>query len=134
MNKKTVSLGTISTPERLPEAGLYESLMFLDQNGYIDDTPNYVTAMARAGLRCINPRTSNAPPIYAVHSHPDGLFNDGVSALGRDLLQILAYEGFEGEVRDVPESVVYILMGGNLLTHGYIENESFTINSMSMVA
>jgi hypothetical protein len=136
MSKKIVSRGTIVTPSVPPQAGFYESLVFLDDNGYFMETQNYVTAMARAGLRCVNSR-SGASPIYAVHSHADGLFNDGVSALGRDLLQILAYEGFEGEVRDADEGVVYILSCGNLLTHPYSpdEDESFVQTvSIPMVA
>lgn len=136
MSKKIATSGTIVAPSVPPQAGFYESLLFLDENSYFHDTQNYVTAMARAGLRCVNSR-SDATPIYAVHGHQDGLFNDGVSPLGRDLLQILAYEGFEGEVRDPDEGVVYILSGGSLLTHAYSrdEDESFVQTAaMPMVA
>lgn len=136
MSKKIATSGTIVAPSVPPQAGFYESLLFLDENSYFHDTQNYVTAMARAGLRCVNSR-SGATPIYAVHGHQDGLFNDGVSPLGRDLLQILAYEGFEGEVRDAGAETVFILSGGNLLTHAYSpdEDESFVQTvPMTMVA
>jgi hypothetical protein len=136
MSKKIVSLGSIVAPSVPPQAGFYESLVFLDENGYFHDTQHYVTAMARAGLRCVNSR-SGGTPVYAVHSHPDGLFNDGVSALGQDLLQVLAYEGFEGEVRDVDADVVYVLSGGNLRRHAYHQNEGesfYQAVPMSMVA
>lgn len=135
MSKKIAMSGTIMAPTVPPQAGFYESLLFLDENSYFHDTQNYVTAMARAGLRCVNSR-SGATPIYAIHCHQDGLFNDGVTPLGRDLLQILACEGFEGEVRDPDEGMVYILSGGNLLTHAYSSDEdSFgQTTAMPMVA
>jgi hypothetical protein len=97
-----------------PQAGFYESLTFLDENGYFHDTQNHFTALARAGLRCVNPRAESAPRIFTVHPHADSLFGEGVTPLGRDLLQILAYEGFEGEIRDAGSGMLYLLAHGEL--------------------
>jgi hypothetical protein len=133
MRKKIGTSGTIATPKTAPHAGFYESLVFLDQNGYFHDTQQYVTAMARAGLRCINSR-SEQPPIYGVSGHPDGLFNEGVSPLGKDLLQILAYEGFEGEVRDLVNNTVYILSKGRMMEYVNVFEDDESFKSIRRVA
>ncbi|NTF16944.1 hypothetical protein G6L37_00695 [Agrobacterium rubi] len=136
MSKKISTVGTIVSPNTPPEAGFYESLSFLDENGYFHDTQNHLTAMARAGLRCVNSRADHAAPIFTVSMHPDGLFTDGIGPLGRDLLQILAYEGFEGEVRDMENGMVYILAGGALKEHSHYDRDSVYDESdvLTMVA
>lgn len=114
MSRRIPTTGSIVSPATPPQAGFYESLTFLDGNGYFMDTQNHLTAMARAGLRCVNPRAENSAPIFAVAQHPEGLFNEGVGVLGRDFLQILAYEGFEGEITDLENGKAFILAGGSL--------------------
>lgn len=136
MSKKIATEGSIVSPNTPPPAGFYESLTFLDEHGYFHDTQNHHTAMARAGLRCVNPRAEYAAPIFAVVMHPDGLFTDGVSPLGRDFLQILAYEGFEGDIKDLENGLVYILSGGDLKVHPHYDRSSIYDGSApsSMVA
>lgn len=124
MSKKIATVGSIVSPVTPPQAGFYESLSFLDEHGYFHDTQNHLTAMARAGLRCINSRSEGAVPIFSIAMHPDGLFTDGVGPLGKDFLQILAYEGFEGEVKDVENGVVYLLSGGDLKAHSHYDRDS----------
>lgn len=111
MSKKIFSLGNIVSPRVAPEAGYWESLSFFDDHGYLHDTGSFITAMGRAGLRCTNPR-SDSELSYNVINHPEGLFANGITPLGRDLLEILANEGFEGEVRDLENGGAYVLAGG----------------------
>lgn len=113
MSKKIISLGTIISPRVAPQAGYWESLSFFDDNGFLHDTGSYITAMGRAGLRCINSR-SETQLAYSATNHPEGLFSGGITPLGRDLLEILANEGFEGEVRDLENGGAHVLSGGSV--------------------
>lgn len=117
MSKQITSIGYVFPPTKAPEAGYWESITFLDQNGYFHDTGSYETAMMRAGLRAVAPGKSGGEMYYSVTTHSYGLFADGVGALGRDFLEILANEGFEGEVADPNGGIVYVLLARTVREH-----------------
>jgi hypothetical protein len=111
MTRRTERLGTILPPRVSPASGYWESISFLEDHGFYLDA-DYDTALSRAGLKAL--ADEDGYLYYAAITHPKGLFADGVSALGRDLLEILANEGFEGEVVDMREERVFVLASGHL--------------------
>lgn len=111
MTRKIERLGVVHPPRVSPASGYWESITFLDDNGFYLDA-DYDTALSQAGLRALP--DDEGYLYYAAINHPKGLFADGVSALGRDLLEILANEGFEGEVVDLREERVFVLANGAL--------------------
>lgn len=123
MTRTTERLGIVLPPRVSPAAGYWESITFLEENGFYLDN-DYDAALSRAGLRAMEDEDGGL--YYAPVSHPKGLFADGVSALGRDLLEILANEGFEGEVACLRDEMVYVLSPGRLrvaLFDGEVEEE-----------
>jgi hypothetical protein len=111
MTRRIERLGTVLPPRVSPASGYWESISFLDEHGFYLDA-DYDTALSRAGLKAL--ADEDGYLYYAAISHPKGLFVDGVSPLGRDLLEILANEGFEGEVVDLREERVFVLAAGHL--------------------
>lgn len=111
MGRRIERLGTVLPPSVNPASGYWGSISFLDDHGFYLDA-DYDTALSRAGLRAVV--DDHGSLSYVALSHPKGLFADGVSALGRDLLEILANEGFEGEVVDPRTEKVLVLAHGHL--------------------
>jgi hypothetical protein len=86
--------GTITSAVSAPTDGYIQTLTFLDKLGCLNQGDSMVSALAKCGIvRCNQDDRS-------FRVLPKGLFAGGVvSAQGKALLNTLAVEGFEGDVK-----------------------------------
>ena len=85
--------GNLICPQSAPTMGYIETLTFLDSLHELRPGDTMVSALHRCGV------VRDSQDGYAFNVLPQGLFAGGaVSKKGRELLDTLAREGFEGQV------------------------------------
>jgi len=92
--------GNLVCPQSAPTLGYIETLTFLDANKELRPGDTMVSALHRCGVVRVNQDGLDFKVM------PHGLFTGGaVSDKGKELLDVLAREGFEGHVEYIADGV-----------------------------
>jgi hypothetical protein len=97
--------GNLSCPRSAPTLGYIETLTFLDNHKELRPGDTMVSALQRCGIARINQDGLDFSVL------PQGLFAGGVvSDKGKELLDVLAKEGFEGDVKYLADGVDHTIV------------------------
>ena len=97
--------GNLSCPRSAPTLGYIETLTFLDNHNELRAGDSMVTALQRCGIV----RAHQDGLDFEVVPH--GLFSGGVvSEKGKELLDVLAKEGFQGDVKYIADGVDHTIV------------------------
>lgn len=97
--------GNLSCPSSAPTLGYIETLTFLDNHKELRPGDSMVTALQRCGVI----RAHQDGLDFTVM--PQGLFAGGVvSEKGKELLDVMAKEGFQGDVKYMADGVDHTIV------------------------
>ncbi|TLX16451.1 hypothetical protein [Rhizobium sp. MHM7A] len=97
--------GNLSCPRSAPTLGYIETLTFLDNHKELRPGDTMVSALQRCGIVRVNQDGLDFRVL------PHGLFAGGVvSDKGKELLDVLAKEGFEGDVKYLADGVDHTIV------------------------